>query len=131
MSSETELLKDLVRYSAAYKKGDPAAARDPRLRQVTAELVKIRTEGGAAFTDPLTEPRGRILHPETLDIHEYLNEKRVLVTGAAGGVGARLLYRLLEYKPLCIFAVDKDTDRLREVCEHVRSLPGAEDVELI
>ena len=54
----------------------------------------------------------------------------MLVTGAAGGVGARLLYRLLEYKPLRIFAVDKEAEGLWRSAPMCAARPSR-DVEVI
>src|SRR5436189_103423 len=124
MATETELLKDLVRYSAEHPKGSVEAARDFRLRAITAELIRRRTADGGAFPDPLAEPRTRLLHPETEAIARYIAGRRVLVTGAAGGVGARLVFRLLDYKPACIMLVDKDRTSLDQVFEEACGLAG-------
>jgi nucleoside-diphosphate-sugar epimerase len=131
MATETQLLADLAHFSAEHPKGSAAAARDPRLRAITAELIKRRTAEGGSFSDPLGEPRGRLLQPETEAIERYIAGRRVLVTGAAGGVGSRLVYRLLDYKPACIMLVDKDRERLDRVYEDACGLADGQDVELV
>lgn len=131
MATETELLRDLERISATYPKGSPDAARDVRLREITAELIERRTTETGVFSDPLAEPRSRLLHPEIDAIHRYVSGKRVLVTGAAGGVGSRLVYRLLDYKPACIVLVDKDTERLDRVFDETCGLACTDDIKLV
>jgi len=131
MPSETDLLHELERLSATYPKGSPAAATDGRLRSITAELIRRRTEGLEAFMDPLGEPRGRLLKLDRTGVAHYLDDKCVIVTGAAGGVGERLMYRLVEFQPKQIVLVDKDRDRLSKIYASVRELAECSNIELV
>jgi nucleoside-diphosphate-sugar epimerase len=131
MPSNTELLKDLVKFSAEHSKASSSAARDPRLRAITAELIRRQIAEHAVYPDPLAEPRTRLLLPESEAIERYIAGKRVLVTGAAGGVGSRLVFRLLDYKPAMIVLADKDRERLDRVFEEACGLNCTEDIRLV
>src|SRR5262245_14892716 len=131
MPSYDELLKDLVKFSAEHAKASPSAARDPRLRAITAELIRRQIAEHGVYPDPLAEPRTRLLLPEAEAIEGYITGKRVLVTGAAGGVGSRLVYRLLDYKPATIVLVDKDRERLDRVFDEACGLNCTDDVRLV
>lgn len=131
MISETELLHDLKRLSSMYPKGSPDAANDDRLRSITSELICRRVQGADAYLDPLGEPRGRLLRLERQAVAQYLDEKCVVVTGAAGGVGKRVLCRLVEFQPSQIVLVDNHRERLDEVFAELSTLAANSGIELV
>lgn len=131
MISEPELLYDLKRLSTAYPTQSPEAANDAKLRSITADLIALRSQGLEAYMDPLGEPRGRQLRLERQEVADYLDEKCVVVTGAAGGVGERLLCRLVEFQPKQIVLVDKNRERLDEVFAELSTLAASSGIELV
>lgn len=55
-------------------------------------------------------------------LHNFLKDKKVLITGAAGSIGSALSHRIAELKPESLIILDQDESGLFDVGEDIKKL---------
>ena len=72
--------------------------------------------------------------PVTLDdknLHDFLTERIVMVTGAGGSIGSELVRQIITYRPKCILLVERAEFFLFQIGRELQDIGGIQFVPLI
>lgn len=108
MEMDPTLLNELVSES------NKPEARFQRLAELTDSLIKEAVRSGCLAKHPYAEIRAFKTQISS-DVSTYLEDRTVLVTGAAGCVGSRLSESIVLYAPKRLVLLDIDQGRLENV----------------
>ena len=130
MASSTavdEILDELVRLSLDQGSRSVRPSDRQRLVDLTQALITLRVQSGELAEHPYTTVW---THPAPIaaGVADYIRGRRVLVTGAAGGIGAALSKALAGFQPAALVAVDNDPGRLARLTELVSVDPRLVDI---
>ncbi len=130
MASSTavdEILDELVRLSLDQGSRSVRPSDRQRLVDLTQALITLRVQSGELAEHPYTTVW---THPAPIaaGVADYIRGRRVLVTGAAGCIGAALSKALAGFQPAALVAVDNDPGRLARLTELVSVDPRLVDI---
>lgn len=73
------------------------------------------------------------IHLDNKNISEFIRNKRILITGAAGSIGRNLVKHIILFKPKRLILIDKSESAIYELDEEIREMriSGIEIISLI
>ncbi len=109
--SEEKILEEIIGLSSSLRSAPDNQTLFHDVARLTNELIKLYVEEGNLQSHPYSQIKQRTT-PIDKEVVSYIKSRRVLVTGAAGCIGAALIQKLSEFEPKKIIAIDKDQDAM-------------------
>ena len=100
----------------------------PSLNEIATGRVSVSRIRDVQIEDLL----GR--EPVKLDddnLHEFLTDRTVMVTGAGGSIGSELVRQIINYRPKCILLIERAEFFLFQIGRELAEIDGVEFVPLI